>query len=185
MCNAWLYRMGGRMSLIVEDGTGLSTAESYGSVADADTYHANIGNTTWGTLTTAVKEQLLRKATNYMIQTYRMRWAGVRKNDTQALDWPRFLVPRLDTEALYAYYDSDSVPGEVKVACFELALKANSAALAPDTERLTKREKVGQLEVEYDTVNGKAYKMYRAIDNLLMPMMDLGKLGMMTKLDRA
>lgn len=173
------------MSLIVEDGSGLSTAESYISVADADTYHSNMGNSSWCSLTIAVKEQLLRKATNYMNQTYRMRWAGVRKNDTQSLDWPRYLVPRLDTEALYAYYDSDSVPGEVKVACAELALKANSATLAPDTERLTKREKVGQLEVEYDTVNGKAYKMYRAIDNLLQPMMNVGKSGAMTQLDRA
>lgn len=173
------------MSLIVEDGTGLSTAESYASVAEADTYHSNIGNTSWASLTTTVKEQLLRKASNYMVQTYRMRWAGVRKNDTQALDWPRYLVPRTDTEAVNAYYDSDSVPGEVKVACAELALKANSFTLAPDTDRLTKREKVGQLEVEYDTVNGKAYKMYRAIDNLLMPMLNVGKSGAMAQLDRA
>ena len=173
------------MSLIVEDGTGLSTAESYTSVAEADTYHSNVGNTAWASLTTTVKEQLLRKASNYMVQTYRMRWAGVRKNDTQALDFPRYLVPRLDTEALYSYYDSDSVPGEVKVACAELAFKASSETLAPDTDRLTKREKVGQLEVEYDTVNGKAYKMYRAVDNLLMPMLNVGKSGAMAQLDRA
>lgn len=176
--------MGGRMSLIIEDGTGLSTAESYISVADADTHHNKLGNTSWGLLTTEVKEQLLRKATNYMVQTYRMRWAGVRKNDTQALDWPRYLVPRLDTEAVFSYYDSDSVPGEVKVACAELAFKASSETLAPDTDRLTKREKVGQLEVEYDTVNGKAYKMYRAVDNLLMPMLNIGKSGAMAQLDR-
>jgi len=172
------------MSLIVEDGSGLVNAESYISVADADTYHSNIGNTSWTSLTTTVKEQLLRKATNYMVETYRMRWAGVRKTDTQALDWPRYLVPRLDTEAVFAYYDSDSVPGEVKVACSELALKALSGSLAPDTDRLTKREKVGVLEVEYDTTNGKAYKMYRAVDNLLQPMMNPGKSGAMAKLDR-
>ena len=173
------------MSLIVEDGTAKVDSESYISVADADTYHSNLGNASWATLTTTVKEQLLRKATNYMVQTYRMRWAGVRKTDDQALDWPRYLVPRLDTEAVYAYYDSDSVPGEVKVACAELALKANSMTLAPDTDRLTKREKIGQLEVEYDTNSGKAYKMYRAIDNLLMPMLDFGETGAMAKLDRA
>lgn len=173
------------MSLIIENGTGLTTAESYISVADADTYHNKLGNTSWGILTTEVKEQLLRKATNYMVQTYRMRWAGVRKTDDQALDWPRYLVPRLDTEAVYAYYDSDSVPGEVKVACAELALKASTMTLAPDTQRLTKREKIGTLEVEYDTNSGKAYTMYRAIDNLLMPMLDFGETGAMAKLDRA
>lgn len=173
------------MALIVEDGTAMIDSESYISVADADTYHNKLGNTSWGILTTEVKEQLLRKATNYMVQTYRMRWAGVRKTDDQALDWPRYLVPRLDTEAVFAYYDSDSVPGEVKVACAELALKASLMTLAPDMDRLTKREKIGTLEVEYDTNNGRPYKMYRAIDNLLMPMLDLGETGAMAKLDRA
>lgn len=172
------------MSLIVEDGTAKIDAESYISVNDANTYHTKRGNEDWSFLDTATKEQLLRKATDYMIQTYRMRWAGVRKTDDQALDWPRYLVPRLDTEAVFAYYDSDSVPGEVKVACAELALKASTVTLAPDTQRLTKREKVGQLEVEYDTNMGKAYTMYRAIDNLLLPMLDLSKVGSMTKLDR-
>lgn len=173
------------MALIVEDGTGLVNSESYISVADADIYHTKLGNTSWGVLTVEVKEQLLRKATNYMVQTYRMRWAGVRKTEDQALDWPRYLVPRLDTEAVYAYYDSDSVPGECKVACAELAYKAISITLAPDTERLTRREKIGTLEVEYDTNAGRAYTMYRAIDNLLMPMLDLSETGCMVRLDRA
>ena len=47
------------MTLIVEDGTGLANAESYVSVADATTYHANIGNTAWAAITSdATKEQL-------------------------------------------------------------------------------------------------------------------------------
>lgn len=158
------------MSLIVEDGSGRSDSESYISVADADTYHSNIGNATWATLTTTVKEQLLRKATNYMVQVYRSVWAGIRKNDTQSLDFPRFLVPKYDNGAMYSYYDSDSVPKEVKDACCEFALKANSASLAPDLDRLTKREKIGSLEVEYDTTKGLPYVQYRAMDNLLYPL---------------
>lgn len=35
------------MSLIVEDGTGISTADSYGALADADAYHAKLGNADW------------------------------------------------------------------------------------------------------------------------------------------
>ena len=158
------------MSLIVEDGSGRSDSESYISVVDADTYHSNIGNATWATLTTTVKEQLLRKATNYMVQVYRSVWAGIRKNDTQSLDFPRFLVPKYDNGAMYSYYDSDSVPKEVKDACCEFALKANSASLAPDLDRLTKREKIGSLEVEYDTTKGLPYVQYRAMDNLLYPL---------------
>ena len=52
------------MSLVVEDGTGKADAESYISVADADTYHSNRGNTDWAALTTTEKEQLLRGATD-------------------------------------------------------------------------------------------------------------------------
>lgn len=159
------------MSLIVENGTGMATAESYISVADADTYHSNLGNATWAALTTTVKEQLLRKATNYMVQTYRSAWAGIRKNDTQSLDFPRYLVPKYDNGAMYSYYDENSVPKEVKDACCEFALKANTSSLAPDLDRLTKREKLGTLEVEYDTTKGLPYVQYRAMDNLLFPLM--------------
>ena len=158
------------MSLIVEDGSGMANAESYISVANADTYHSNLGNTAWASLTTTVKEQLLRKATNYMVQVYRQSWAGYRKNDTQALDFPRIAVPLWDT-GVYSYYPDDEVPKEVKDACCEFALKANSATLAPDVDRLTKREKLGSLEVEYDTTRGLPYTQYRAMDNLLYPLM--------------
>lgn len=159
------------MSLIVEDGSGMATAESYISVADANTYHANLGNTSWGLLTDTVKEQLLRKATNYMVQVYRSSWAGIRKNDTQSLDFPRYLVPKYDNGAMYSYYDENSVPKEVQDACCEFALKANSGSLAPDLDRLTKREKVGVLEVEYDNTKGLPYVQYRAMDNLLFPLL--------------
>lgn len=162
------------MSLIVEDGSNVTGAESYISVADADTHHSNLGNASWATLTTTVKEQLLRKSTNYMVQTYRKQWAGVRKFSDQSLDFPRYDVPKFDSPSGYGmypdYYADDIVPGEVKVACAELALKAYTETLAPDLDRATKREKVGVLEVEYDT-NAVQYKRYRAIDNLLDPLL--------------
>lgn len=163
------------MSLIVEDGSNVTGAESYISVADADAYHVKRGNTSWGTLTAEAKEVLLRKSTDYMVQTYRTQWAGARKYDDQALDWPRYDVPKFDSPSGYgvypAYYDDTIVPGEVKVACAELAFKAIGTDLAPDLDRLTKREKVGTLEVEYDNAVGVPYKRYRAIDNLLRPML--------------
>lgn len=167
------------MSLIVEDGTGKSDAESYISVADADTYHSKRGNTAWAALATETKEVLLRKATDYMVQTYRTQWAGARKQDYQALDWPRYDVPKFDSPSGYgsypAYYLDTIVPGEVKVACAELAYKANVDTLAPDIDRLTKREKIGTLEVEYDNNQGVPYKRYRSVDNLLAPLlMSLG-----------
>ena len=83
------------MSLIVEDGTGRADAESYASVSVADAYHTARGNTAWAALaTTALKEAALRKATDYLGQTYGLRWKGYRMTTTQALDWPRELVCR-------------------------------------------------------------------------------------------
>jgi hypothetical protein len=158
------------MALIVENGTGLINAESYISVADADTYHSNRGNSIWATLTTTAKEQLLRKSTDYIEQVYRLRWLGYRHTEDQALSFPRDEVPRRDFTFLnqFSFYPNDEVPNEVKNACAELALKANNDELAPDIERLARREKVGVLEVEYD-INSPAYVVYRAIDNLLAP----------------
>ena len=67
------------MSLIVEDATGLSTAESYLSVANADTYHASYtGSTAWSGASTGTKERALRRATQYLDSVYGGRWLGER-----------------------------------------------------------------------------------------------------------
>ncbi len=158
------------MALTVETGAALSNADSYCSVADALAWHAARGITTWATITTAEQEQALRRATSYMVEVYRMRWAGLRKTDTQALDWPRYDVPRPDVHGTvygFSYYSDDVVPTEVRNACAELALRAAAGDLAPDVGRVTTREKVGPLEVEY--APGVPWVRYRAIDNLLAP----------------
>lgn len=164
------------MALIVEDGTAKSDAESFISVTDADTYFSNRGNATWAALTTTQKEQNLRKGTDYMEQVYRERWKGVRATSSQALSWPRQYVEveeayYVDPASVYRafqtyYYPSDEVPTQVKNACAEMAYKASSGELAPDIDRVTSREKLGPMEVEYQDY-GKPYKQYRAIDNML------------------
>ena len=157
------------MSLIVEDGTGKSNAESYISVADADTYHSNRDNTDWAALTTAEKERLLRIATDYMVAVYRLRWDGYRYVNTQALDWPRIYVPMRDICSVNAYpeyVDFDVVPVQVKNACAELALKANNETLLADQTQGVTREKVGPIEVEYDKFSPQ-FKRYLQIDAML------------------
>jgi hypothetical protein len=170
------------MPLVVEDGTALSTAESYISVADADSYHSLRGNTDWAALTTGAKEAALRKATDYMIQVYRMRWEGTRVSSTQALDWPRNWVEMDDFAAVtvngaqtlggFYYYPSDEVPIEVARACAELALIASSTDLSPPIGRRTIREKVDVIEVEYDR-HSPLYTTYRAIDGMLAPFLTM------------
>lgn len=157
------------MTLIVEDGTGKSNAESYISVADADTYHSNRGNDDWAGLTTSQKERLLRIATDYMVAVYRLRWDGYRYVNTQALDWPRIYVPVRDICSVNAYpeyVDFDIVPVQVQNACAEFALKANSETLLEDQSQVTIREKVGPIEVEYDKFSPQ-FKRYLQIENML------------------
>jgi len=171
------------MAIIVENGTGLANAESYASVAAADTYHANRGNTLWATMSVGEKEAALRRATDYMRQAYRLRWKGARLNETQALDWPRNFVEREDFQAAltyggqgyggYHYYASDAVPSEVADACCLAAFKAASGDLAPDIEPLAIREKVGPIEVERAAGSARVVR-YQALDNILAPLLKRG-----------
>lgn len=164
--------------LIVEDGTGITNADTYASVATADTYHGNRGNSAWFTLTGSAKEAALRQATDYMLQVYRLRWSGNRATVTQALDWPRFNVPMRDGPSAaggiwVAYYPLNSVPVAVSNACAELALRANSGPLIPDLTQAVKSRKIGQIEVVYQDYS-MATKTYRAIDDLLRPLLVVG-----------
>lgn len=152
------------MSLVVEDGTGLANAESYISVANADAYFTARGNATWAAITTtALKEEALRRATDYMVQVYRQRWQGYRMTDTQALDWPRSGV----VVDAYRYVDTDEVPTEVAHACAELAVRASAGELVSDLSRVARRVKVDVIETEYEP--GSLHKSYPAVSRLLAP----------------
>lgn len=139
------------MALIVEDGTGLSTAESYISVSYANTYHTERGNSTW-TGSDTLKEQALRRASQYL--THNFTWLGLPYNGrTQALAWPRKGV--VDAEG----YDIEEteLPYEVKYACAEIALRelVTPGTMSPDVTVAdkVKSETVGPLSVEYALPN--------------------------------
>jgi hypothetical protein len=155
--------------LIVEDGTGLSNADSYTSLAEANLYHANHGNVDWSDIDATTKEQLLRKATDYMVAQYRLQYAGYRRYSTQSLDWPRLYVPLIDSlsaNVFPQYVDFDIVPTTVKNACAELALKSYTAILMQDLTQGVIREKVDVIEVEYDKYSPQQTR-YAQIDAML------------------
>ena len=131
------------MTITVETGAGLSTADAYISVADVDTYHEDRCNTGW-TGSDSAKEIAIRVATQYLDTNY--TWKGDIKVDTQSLAWPRDGVYDKEGRSLL-----NQVPVAVKNACAELALKALSSTLVPDTTNanFVKREKVDVLETEY------------------------------------
>lgn len=161
------------MALEVEDGTAKSNAESYVSVADASTYHALRGNTLWATMSEGEMEAALRRATDYLVQTYRDLWAGCRATITQALDWPREDAPIKDAPAL-SYYASDEVPQGVKNACALMAFKAASGELDADLSPPVLSEKVGPIEVAY-APGARQTVRYPAIDNMLAPFLRGGR----------
>ena len=121
--------------MVVEDGTGLSNADSFVSVAYADTYFTTRGVSAWASLTN--KEALLIKATDYIEAVYSESWKGVTLNDTQSLSFPRIID------------DSTVYPDRLLKAVCELALKANSGDLLVDVEQRTIEEKVDVITVKY------------------------------------
>lgn len=153
------------MPLNVETGSGSASAESFASVADADTYHAVRGNPAWVALATADKEAALRKATDWLEQQYLGLWAGNRKTTTQALAWPRTDV-FMDGVQL----SSSAVPIQVVRACCELAARASSASLTVDQGAQVKSEQVGHLGVTYAD-GARQQTKYAAVEDMLRPLL--------------
>lgn len=134
------------MALIVEDGTGLSNAESYTSVANADIYVAAYhgANVLWDGATVANKEVAARQFTQYLDGT--SRWKGLKEFSTQALDWPR--VSAYDENNI-AF---DGVPVKLEQAIAEgMFLIITGETITETVTKLSQtiREKVDVIEVEY------------------------------------
>lgn len=164
------------MALIVETGSGSSTAESYLSVSDADTYHSNYGNTAWASASTAEKEIALRKSTRYLDAKYALRWAGQRTNAAQALDWPRAYIEDYDGH----YIDANSIPQGLKDASAVLALATLSEDIFPDIDggeggKSESKVVVGPIEIS-DKFAGAAetVKYYRLAESLISSLITSG-----------
>lgn len=166
------------MSLITEDGNGLSTAESFASVSEANTYHSIRGNTNWATISTAEAEEALRRATDYIEQVYGPSFMGSRVSSTQALSFPRYSIE------LYGYsVASNVIPVILKNATCALAFKAASGDLSPDITQAVKREKIDVIEVEYMDSSSQIVR-FRDIDNILAPLLTNMPSGASRKLVR-
>lgn len=116
------------MPLIVEDGTGLSTAQSYVSVAYADTYFSIRNITAW-TGTDEVKAAALICATEYVD----LRWGytlngSLEFRDTQKLMFPRINLSDRNNRLL------SGVPDLLKRATAEYAIISLSQLLMPNPQ---------------------------------------------------
>ena len=165
------------MTLIVEDGTGLATAESYVAVADVTTYVGKLyasthaANVAWSAASTTDKEIALRVATKQYLDV-RYAFSGVRANQTQALAWPRSGAEDRDG---YCFEDDD-LPQRLKDALCELALRyIQGDTLAPDIEGTAAIEAksitIGPIEVSKEYAGSVSpFKVYSSVDGLLAPL---------------
>lgn len=103
-------------TMIVETGSASATANSYCSVANADTYHEmRLHATDWTEATDSDKEKALMWATRLLDE--QVQWNGYKYTTTQALAWPRSSVSTIDgDDFLYT-----EIPDFLKNATAEFA----------------------------------------------------------------
>lgn len=113
------------MALILEDGTGVASANSYITVADAQAYFDLKGTTV------TITEEALINATQYLDLRFGQQYEGMRRTQEQTLDWPR--TSFVDLNGFIR--EADSIPRELKDATCEAALLyLNSVSLFDDTD---------------------------------------------------
>lgn len=156
------------MSLVTTPGA--VNADSYVSVMDADAYFSARGVTAW-IGSEADREAALRRATDYLENTYRGRWVGTRTTRDQALAWPRIdgsghaqLLEDADGFDL----PDNVVPKNIQCATAEVALLLlQGVNLQPRLVRggaiKRSRVKAGPVEKETEYQDGAP-----AVDRLLM-----------------
>ena len=157
------------MILITETGAGLSNALSYCSVADANAYFINRGNDAWDAMTDDAKSTAIVRGCDYITQTYRGRWSGYRVSTVQALDWPRFMVPRIDTVnfmGVASFYLPTVIPAELIAANAEAAMRSSLVDMLEDQDTPTIQETVGPISV-HKAIGASQFKRYPVIDRLI------------------
>lgn len=156
------------MTVIVEDGTNVANANSYVDNQEFATFMEDRGEITIAEADSEQQDIALIKATDYMEQKFRLLWKGSRTFATQRLSWPRRGVDVPDffdpffrdlNNIPLSFQDTlfipeNEVPYETKVAQMLIAQQVFSGDQATGTlqgalGRITKREKLGVLEVEY------------------------------------
>lgn len=157
-----------KVSLIVEDGSCVPSANSYVSLEFADEYMRNTGKTSWLSKSENERKSYLINATRYIDRTYsQIGWKGQKKyHRRQALCFPRVELFDKDGDEVLG------IPEELKQAVCEAGFIAVTTSLF--TINLAsgevKKKKAETLEVEYFS-SGESAKGYisrfSVLDSLL------------------
>lgn len=167
------------MALIVEDGSVVQGAESYVTVAEFKSY-CDARGISYASLTPDLKiEQLARKAFDYMIQKYRGKWNGYRRDATQVGDWPRsFVYVEPFVHGAVGSYpflvDENVIPTEIKYGQIELMIRGQSEDLLPDLGRAESSVTVGPISITYEKTSDEVPR-YTAVDSLFSVFLKSGR----------
>ena len=159
-------------TFVVEDGSGSSTANSYSTVADADSYVADHGaDAVWSAASEAEKQEALRLGSQYIDLMYASRFKGVKENNENALSFPRMGCTDEDGYSIY----SDVVPNKIMYAAIEAAIRSingDTFLSKQSTPGKIKSEskKLAVLEKSTEYVHGKDQEpAYPRIEALVRP----------------
>jgi len=136
------------MALIIEDGTGVASADSYATRAGYITFASDYYGET--VADEDASDSPLRRAAAYLDG---LRWKGSRTlGRSQELAWPRADMVDCDGNSI----DDDAIPSELILAQYELARAedASPGVLSPQgslRDSVVNKEKVDVIEVGYDT----------------------------------
>ncbi len=139
------------LTIVAEDGTGKSTANSYATVAQGDSYHdGHVYKTSWTGSGTTAKEAALVHATRLLDENF--EWTGFKASQTNALQWPRSSTRDRGGFSIA----SNTMPGDLVNATAELArLLIDADRTAEDDTKGFSKIKVGPVELEMDKADRK------------------------------
>lgn len=142
------------MVIIPEDGSGVTGANSYVTLAFADEYFSThpFYSTEWEDLANDRRSALVVASTNQLDQLF--NWFGFRSYNEQLLDWPRQRVWLADN---YDYAASNSIPLAIKKATCEMAFFLSKGdAFSSSNETLVDSVKIDVIELHFNNSRRKA-----------------------------
>ena len=160
-----------------------ASANSYATRADAVAYAEDrLGQSSWSAASETDKDKSLIMATRYLDQ---LIYRGDRTTTTQALSFPRKLLPNPDSTAVFYgqnirlrndFFDEDVIPDRVLFATYELAFRifSDNELLGDPSLRQFKNVNVsGVLSIDIDR-GGLTRVLDRNILNFISPLLDSG-----------
>ena len=160
------------LTLIVEDGTGVQNANTYLTVAEAETILDNLGYSFDAALSEDQKEQFLIRSASYL-ESFWNQYQGNKNSCDQGLQWPRYGACIYNCAVA-----NDVVPDQIKQAqALGTYYESNSQSLQPITSGQTVKMKeiAGAVKKEYfDNGSVDGVTQFRDIQNLLKPTFKFG-----------